>query len=350
MFPFAPSRSLHRLAHNHPGSNSVNHCLGIDLGNTKIAVGVVTADGNVLSRVREETADARQGDGIVAGLIRLGRAALAGASLSPDDLRGVGIALPGPADRERLAMRAAPHIPEIEGVPLGDRLAEAFGVPVAGDNDANAAALGEARFGAGRGAAVVAYFTISTGIGGGIVAGGRLFRGATGAAGEFGHQVLERDGDPCHCGGAGCLETIASGPAIAQRARRMLPPFRGSLLADPAWRADRPWDAGLVAAAAREEDPLAVHLFDEVGEFLGLAVANVIDLFDPDCVVLGGGVMAAADLLLPAVQQAAAERAMPRLGREVRILPAALGPDVGVAGAAALAMEAATSDGREGGW
>src|SRR5262245_42640261 len=135
------------------------HYLGIDLGGTKLAVGVVDDTGRVLSRVREDTAAAREGAGILASIIRLGESALAAASGAPP--AGVGLALPGPAEVEGPSLRLAPTIPELGGVPLGAPLAAAFGAPVAGDNDANAAALGEARFGAGRGARVVVYFTVS---------------------------------------------------------------------------------------------------------------------------------------------------------------------------------------------
>jgi glucokinase len=315
------------------------HYLGIDLGGTKLAVGVVGSDGVVRSRVREATAVARGGDGIVASLVRLGRAAVVAAGRSMGPLAGVGLALPGPADPVGATLRLSPTVPELEGVALGPTLAAAFAAPAVGDNDANAAALGEARYGAGRGSRVVAYFTVSTGIGGGIVVDGRLLRGASGTAGEFGHQVVEPDGDPCNCGSAGCLETVASGPAIARRARRMLSRQPRSLLADPAWRAGRPWDAALVADAARAGDPPAIHLWEEVGEALGTGVANVVNLLDADCVVLGGGVMGAADLLLGTVRQVAAERAMPALTRCFAVLPASLGDDVGIVGAAALAMD-----------
>lgn len=313
--------------------------LGIDLGNTKVAVGVVDTDGAVTGRQRADTDSLRHGDGLLPNLLALIRRSVdeAGAPAV-----SAGVALPGPADRSTLTLLHAIALPELVGVPLADRLGTALTMPIVGDNDANVAALGEACFGAGRGAAVLAYFTVSTGIGGGIVLDGRLFRGATGAAAEFGHQRAEPEGDPCSCGGAGCLETVASGPAIARRARRMLPHFPGSLLSDRDWRAGREWDARLMAAAAREGDALALHLWDEVGEALGIAVASVIDVLDADCVVLGGGVMNAADLLLPPVRQAAAEHTMPGLDREVRIVPAALGDDVGIVGAAALAMQEAT--------
>ncbi len=311
--------------------------LALDVGGTKVAAGVVNGCGEVLSRVREATATAREPPGILAGLIRLGKLALAAGGVGGPPT-AVGLVLPGPVDPAGPTQLLAPTIPELAGVPLGPPLSVEFGAPVAGENDANACALAEARFGAARGARLMAYITVSTGVGGGIVYEGKLLRGAGGLAGEFGHQVLEPDGDPCDCGGFGCLESIASGPAIARRARRMLQAQPGSLLRDRSWRAERPFDASLIAAAAREGDALAAHLFEEVGELLGLGVANLVTMLDPDCVVMGGGVMAAADLLLPAVRQAVAKRAMPNLARNVRVLEAALGDDVALVGAATVAM------------
>lgn len=315
--------------------------LGIDLGGTKVAAGVVFEDGGVHGRLQQATAALRASGDVLGALVEMAGAAVRAAGLTPAEIAGAGLALPGPADRAEARLLCAPTLPELENVPLAPRLGDLLGLPVVGDNDANAAALGEARFGAGRDAAVLAYFTVSTGIGGGIVIGGRLFHGASGAAAEFGHQRVEPDGEPCACGADGCLETVASGPAIARRARRMLPSFPRSLLADREWRAGREWDAALVAEAGRAGDALALHLWEEVGEALGLAVANVVNVLDPDVVVLGGGVMQAAELLVPSLRQAAAEHSMPALERPVAIVPAGLGPDTGVVGAAALAMQAA---------
>lgn len=316
----------------------MKYYLGIDVGGTKVAVGLVTGEGRVLSHVREPTAEARRSPGILASLVRLSRRAAAEAGVEWGSLAAAGIVLPGPTDPRGPTMLAAPTIPELEGVPLSPSLGVELGLPLAGDNDANAIALAEARFGAARGARVAVYLTISTGIGGGVVADGQLFRGASGTAGEFGHLVVEPDGEPCACGGAGCLETVASGPAIARRARRLLPRHPESVLADRSWRAGRSWDAHLLADAARQGDAMALHVWEDVGERLGLAVASIINLFDADCVVLGGGVMGAADLLLPTLRQVAAERAMPVLGRPVSVAPAALGEDAGIVGAAALGM------------
>jgi glucokinase len=245
------------------------------------------------------------------------------------------VALPGPTNRETLCLLAAPTIPEIEGVPLAPALESAFGCQAVGDNDANGAALAESRFGAGAGYGQVVYFTVSTGIGGGIVSEGRVLRGSRGTSAEFGHQVILPVGGPsCDCGGQGCLEALASGRGIARRARLALKTRQLSL---PEGDLRPEW----IASQAHEGKAWAVEIWQETALFLGVGVSNVINILDPDVVVLGGGVATgAADLLLGPVREVVRARCMPSVGRDVPILSAALGTEVGIVGAACLAMEA----------
>jgi glucokinase len=303
--------------------------LGLDLGGTKVAVGAVTRTGAVLARAQAPTAELRSGGDPLAAIIQLARSVVELAGQPA--LRAVGVALPGPTERETLRLLAAPTIPEIEGVPLAPALEAAFGCPAAGDNDANGAALAESCFGAGAGARQVVYFTVSTGIGGGIVVDGRVVRGSRGTSAEFGHQVLlPYDGPPCDCGGTGCLEALASGRGIARRARLALGAATPETLSAE-WAAEQ----------ARAGAPWAVRVWQETALFLGLGVSNVINILDPDVVVLGGGVaVGAADLLGDAVREVVDARCMPSLRRRVPIRTAALGADVGIIGAACLAMEA----------
>lgn len=300
--------------------------LALDVGGTKVAAGVVSAAGEVLSHLRTRTADLRAGGDPLTALIALGREALAAAG-NPVPA-AVGAALPGPVAHAELRMLSAPTLPEFENVPLAAPLQAAFGCPAAGDNDANGCALAESRFGAGKGAARVVYFTVSTGIGGGIVLDGRVYRGARGTSAEFGHQVIQPLGGPlCDCGNTGCLEVLASGRGIARRAREAFQ--------DPALTADA------VAEAARRGDPTARRVWEETALYLGLGVSNVINIVDPDVVVLGGGVgVGAADLLLEPVRQVVRQRCMPSLSRDTPILRAALGEELGLVSAAALALEA----------
>jgi glucokinase len=314
--------------------------LGIDIGGTKVAVGVADGAGRLQARERRATAELGDGEALLAGLEALADVALAACGSARADVQGVGLALPGPVDRARGVMEVAQSLRGLEGLPLAARFSEAFGAPAAVENDANAAALGEARLGAGQGARVMLYFTISTGIGGAIVLDGELWTGAAGHAGEFGHQiVVARGGLLCSCGGHGCLETVASGPAIAHRARALAearPESRLALLLSEGGA--EAITARTAAAAARDGDAAARELWGETGRSLGIGVANVVVLFDPDSVVLGGGVMGAGRLLLEPVRRVLRDRAMPRLRRKVRVLPAAFGEDAALMGALALAQ------------
>lgn len=300
--------------------------LGLDVGGTKVAVGLMSESRGVFGAVQTLTSTVRDGGHPLAQLIELGQRVHREAG-SPK-LSGVGIALPGPVDRHRLAMRAAPTIPEFEGVSLIAPLEAAFGCPAGGDNDANGCALAEYRFGAGRGFSTMLYVTVSTGIGGGVVMDGRVFRGATGTAAEFGHQVILPTGGPlCDCGGNGCLETLASGRGIAALARRAF--------------GDEDHRSALdVAELARAGNPIARAVWNEAALYLGIGLSNLINLFDPGAIILGGGVgYGAFDLLAPRVSQVVWERCMPSLARKTPILCAELREDLGVASAVALVME-----------
>ncbi len=311
--------------------------LGIDVGGTKVAAGVVTEDGRVLSHLRAPTAELRAGGDPLSAILALGQRAISESGGHPGEpLAGVGIGLPGPADPQGILMLAAPTLPELLEVSLQPVLEETFGCPAAGENDANACALAEARFGAGVGASVVAYITISTGIGGGVVVDGQVYRGAGGTSGEFGHQIIVPfGGPPCDCGGYGCLEALASGRGIAARARLAYAEAGGDNCPDPdaitsEWLVDR----------LREVDRVAGRVWRETVIYLGAGISNVINLLDPEVVILGGGVATgAADLLFEPLRRQVAARCMPSLTRPTRIVPAALGPEVGIVGAACLAMD-----------
>jgi glucokinase len=220
-------------------------------------------------------------------------------------------------------------------VPLRALLEERLGLPAAVENDANAAALGEAWVGAGRGVADLVYITVSTGVGGGLILGGELYSGVSGTAGEVGHMTVALDGPPCFCGQPGHLEGMASGRAIARAAReavargdvstlRRLPPEEIS--------------ARTVAEAARAGDAVALAIYERAGTALGAAVASLVNLLNPSLIILGGGVMQAGDLIMAPLRRAARERAFARPLEAVRLVPAALGEDVGLVGAAAVAF------------
>jgi glucokinase len=311
----------------------------IDIGGTKLAVGVTDGEGRVLAQTRDRTDVALGPEGVCARLVEM----LEEARRKTGDrlpLKAVGIGCGGPLDRRSGIIITVPNLPGWDGFRLRGYFEDRLNLPVVLDNDANAAGLAEALFGAGRGLSHVCYFTISTGIGGGIVVDGRLYRGATELAAEFGHQVILPDGPRCACGKWGCLEALASGPSIARRAREKLAAGATSLVWDLAEGDPSLVTAERLAEAARRGDPLARELWEETGYYLGIGMANVINILNPSVIVAGGGVSAAGDLLLEPARRAAKERGMIPLTDACEILPAALGPEVGIVGAAALAMEA----------
>jgi len=326
--------------------------LGLDVGGTKIAAGLVELgegveppagrDYRIHGRRRLATADVGDGPKLLERVAELGEDLCREAGIGTRSLAGVGVALPGPVDPRTGRLVAAQSLVGLIDQPVVEFFCERWnrGVVdwVRADNDANAAAVGESRYGAGRGGRVVCYFTVGTGIGGSVVVNGQVFSGATGQAGEFGHVKLRESGSLCSCGDRGCLETLASGPSIARRAREALArgsgPLRDLYDRDPALvTGDR------VAEAARAGDLLALGVWNESMADLGAGVATVMNLFNPDVVVIGGGVSRSADLLLPRVREVIERRAMPMVARAARIECAVLGDDVGVVGAAALAAD-----------
>jgi len=251
----------------------------------------------------------------------------------------VGVSFGGPV-REGVVLLSH-HVPDWEDFPLAEWLRERFGVPVAVENDANAAALGEWRYGAGRGTRHFLYVTVSTGIGGGIVIGGELYRGADGLAGEIGHIVVDPDGPRCTCGRRGCLEALAAGPAIARRARELLASHHrsgeGRIVLELVRGDPERITAREVAAAAVRGDPLAAEILREAGEALGFGLAQAITLLNPERIALGGGVVKAGEPLLRPVREAAERYAFP--GARVNLTVADLGDDAPLWGAAALAQD-----------
>ncbi|MBP2018400.1 glucokinase [Symbiobacterium terraclitae] len=320
------------------GDKGSDYLLGIDIGGTKLAVGVVTRDGRVVAQERIPT-QANQGpDMVIARVQELCRTVVRKAGITWEQVLACGVGCGGPLDIKRGRVMNPPNLPGWLDVPLVQTLEEAFGRPVYLDNDANAAALGEHRFGAGRGVRNMVYLTISTGIGGGLIFGGRLYSGENGNAGEIGHMSLNVNGRPCNCGGRGCLEAYASGTSIAARAREAVEAGESSLLTDLAGSPDA-ISGETVKEALLRGDALARRIWDETMEILGAGLANVINIFNPQRIVLGGGITNYGDLLFVPVRRIALARAMRPLASAVEIVPAELGNDVGILGAAAVVLE-----------
>ncbi len=310
--------------------------LVFDLGGTWLRAGLADASGRLQRRWRRPT-PTEGPDAVIAAMVA------AAHELDPERTAvGIGIAAPGPLDPAAGMVLTMPNLPGWRDLPLAALLAKALGRPTWLHNDASLAALGEARLGAGSGADPLVYFTLSTGIGGGIVSGGRLFEGRHGLAGELGHILLDPKGPACGLGHAGCLEALASGSALARLARRALAAGEipsGSPLAAMARAAAIPPDAAMLAAAALQSDAWAIAAWQDAGQALGRGLASIINTLDPERIVLGGGLTAAWDLWAGAMHEALAENAVTWPDRACDIVPADLGDDGGLVGAALWVAE-----------
>jgi glucokinase len=310
--------------------------IGVDIGGTKVMAAVVDEAGTVGPIARRSTPGRRVEVSLVEdALTEAIEEAAAGRPIA-----GVGIAAAGFVDAAGERVMFAPHLPW-RNDPTRSRLEARWGVPVVLDNDANCAARAEIALGAAREACDVLMVTMGTGIGGAVVLGGTLVRGRNGMAGEFGHMQVVPEGRPCECGGEGCWEQYSSGNALVRhvQGRLQAEPYAGSPLAAELAGADPAELTGpMVTAAAERGDTLAIEAFEEIGAWLGVGVANLVAAFDPELVVIGGGVSAAGELLL-APARAALERSL--VGAAHRAIPPVLqaqfGPEAGVVGAAALA-------------
>lgn len=307
--------------------------VAVDLGGTRFRVALVGLQGDLHARRVYPTESEEGPDAIIARIANAVRETVA-AVPSRGHVAGVGIVAPGPLDPWRGIIYQAPNLPGWDNLPLAERLAGLTNLSVRVGNDANLAALGEHRFGAGRGVSHLVYLTVSTGVGGGIVIEDRLLLGSRGVAGEPGHTTIDLHGIRCGCGNYGCLETIASGTAIARRAGDELDAGRTSVLGGPG---DRP-TAVAVSAAAAGGDALAIELLDEAARGLGVGIVNLLHLFDPRMVVLGGGVTNSGERWWSVVRAEVERRAMAIYLQGLQIVPAALGDDAGLYGAAAMVL------------
>ncbi|MBL7184503.1 MAG: ROK family protein [Anaerolineae bacterium] len=345
--------SAHHLCRHTPGDEvSVERerlLLALDFGGTKLTAGAVSTSALAASEV--ETASGERGwraHGIVPSppgsnaqsdleiMMGLARDLLATAEVP---LAAVGVSFGGPVDAARGLVLLSHHVPGWEEMPLRQWLEERLGVPAAVDNDANAGALGEHRFGAGQGYDSLMYITVSTGVGGGWILNGQPWRGADGMAGEIGHTVVDPAGSVCLCGKRGCVERLASGPYIAQRAREWLEeqPDRGRILRVLAGDNLEAITAKLVAQAAAQGDDLAWEALEVAAWGLGVGIGNAANLVNPRCFVLGGGVTKSGERFWEVVRRTARQTALPEVHFDV--LPAALGDDSPLWGAIALAED-----------
>ena len=315
------------------------YLLGVDLGGTNIVVGAASEDGRRQFAIQTEPTRAAEGaDAVVERMIRMCETVMAQTvaetGAKRDDFVGVGIGAPGPLDRERGLVIVTPNL-GWRNFPLRDRMSEGLGLPAALDNDANCATFGEWWQGAAQGGRNVVGLTIGTGIGGGLILNGQLYHGASDVAGEIGHTTIDSTGRLCGCGNYGCLEAYASGPAIAQRARELLAGDEPSSLSSKVDGQLERLTARIVYDAAKEGDFLARLVVRDTARFLGAGVANLLNIFNPDVVVLAGGVTMAGDTLFAPLRAEVRRRAFRPAVEACRIVPGTLGDAAGVLGAIA---------------
>lgn len=358
--------------------------VGVDLGGTQMRAGVLRGS-QVLSRVNSLSGKHPTPQHVIPRVFDMVQQALAEAGVGLADIAGIGIAAPGPLDSRTGMVYDPPNMPEWTSVPLRDLFMERFHVPVYVENDANAACLGEFMFGAGRGTQQMVYLTISTGIGGGIILNGEIVEGASGTAGELGHMTIDRHGERCNCGNTGCLERIASGTAIALKANDSIRSSEGmelltfartmlqhsATVSDPTGLPitqaagdtialqfppasspvtqetqqtqpqEQPEDelevtARTVALAAEAGVPVARAIIQDAAEGLGIGLVNIIHIFNPEVIVLGGGVTQMGPMLLEPALHVVQERTMKAPREVVRVVLAELGENAGLIGAGAL--------------
>ncbi len=307
----------------------------MDVGGTKIAAGVVTPEGRILKETRYPTpaSPTRLLDSIARAVLEV---------KNGFEVDGVCLAVAGLVLAEENKVVFSPNLHAVEDIPLKDKLESRIGLPLTLENDANAATWGEFRFGAGSEVDHLVFVALGTGIGGGVISHRMLVRGAQGSAGELGHVTIQASGPRCACGNRGCLEALASGTAIRRRARELASEHPGSALGRLA--ADREVLGEDVTRLAREGDGVAVAVLEDAGRWLGIGLAGFVNIFNPEVIAVGGGVMAAGELILEAAREEVRLRARPPSRDLVQIKEATLGPMSGVLGAAALARDPSSGE------
>jgi glucokinase len=312
--------------------------LGVDVGGTKVAAGLVDASGNILFHTRVPmvaTGDAATGFAAVVSAINAVFAAQPNARAA---LAGIGVCAPGPLDPRTGIVLNPPNVPCWRNFPLADELRKAFGVPARVDNDANAAGLAEAIWGAGVGYQDVFYTTIGTGIGTGIIFGQKIYHGRTGSAAEGGHVTIDYRGPKCPCGKNGCIEVLCAGPAIARRARARLAEAgqnSSTILSLAGGKLDEV-HAEIVGEAFRKGDPLARDVLRETSDLLTVWIGTIVDLLEPEVMIFGGGVSQLMSAFFDHIREELPRWCINPHPTEIPIVLAKYGSDAGVAGAAAL--------------
>ena len=313
--------------------------LGIDLGGTKILTAVTNSQGKMLSRDHSITPANEGQEAVVESILESTDRALDQAGITATNIDVIGVGAPGLSNPETGILFTSPHLPGWHDVPLRDIIEKGLGKKAFLINDANAAALGELHFGAGRGARNFIYITVSTGIGGGIIIDGKIYTGSTGTAGELGHMVIDDDGPSCNCGNKGCWETLASGTALAKEARHRIKRGARTSILELAGGDLEKINAEAIHQAAQAGDNLAGELIARSAYYLGVGLANLVNIFNPEIIVIGGGLSNIGDMLLQPAFEEAGRRAFKQSFQAVSFARAELGRNSGVLGAAIFALE-----------
>lgn len=323
------------------GSKRGDLIMGVDIGGTKVAVGLVDDEGQIVWQGRKPmVATGTSEDGlqaVIGGIDSM----FASAAASGASILSIGICAPGPLDPKTGVVLNPPNLPCWRNFPLAERIASKYHLPVKVDNDANAAALAESRWGAAQGYRYIFYATIGTGIGSGIVFDGRIYHGNTGSAGEGGHVSIDYRGPVCNCGKYGCIEILAAGPAIGLRARTKISsqPSRASALLDLAKGDVAAVTSEIVGQAYTSGDPLARETLSETVELLSVWLGNIIDLLDPAVLVMGGGVAAMLGPFFGDIKKRIPAWCVNPRASEIPLVMAHYGADAGIAGGAALCSD-----------
>ncbi len=322
-----------------PGCEESKLILGVDVGGTKIATALATTQGQVIARGYAPTPSQAGPGAVIKSICATIDETLKKMPVDSSQLLGMGIAAAGNIDSANGKVIFSPNLPGWRDVPLGDIIEQHFGIPTYLGNDANLAALGEWCFGVRKRVANLIYITVSTGIGGGIITDGKLYTGACGTAGEVGHMTIDVNGLRCNCGNIGCWETLASGTALAREAVRRIREGANTSIIELVNGDMSKIDAKVVFLAAQQGDELAQKLISRLGYYLGVGLVNLVNIFNPELILVGGGVAKIGDLLLQPAINLVKERAFRAPTTAVEIKPALLGDDSGVLGAVAFVLE-----------
>ncbi len=316
--------------------------LAIDLGGTKIIAALISHRGEMLAREYSLTRADEGPESVISRMFSAIGHILSLRNMVSSQLHSLSLAIAGAIDTANGIVTLSPNLPGWRNIPLISIVEEKYKVKTFLINDANAAALGEHHSGVGKGAKNLIYVTVSTGIGGGIIINGQLYSGASGGAGEIGHMTIDINGSRCNCGNIGCLETLASGSAVAREAIRRICQGEKSALTDMVGGRLEDITAEKVWLAAQADDALALEVITQAATYLGVGLVNLVNIFNPEIIIIGGGLAKMGDLLLEPARRVVRERAFPLLAQTVQIVPAQLGDDAGVFGAAVYAFQKRT--------